>query len=127
METLNLFGLGAYWAFGLAYYAVWVVSLWTVFQKADQPGWAAIIPFYNLYVLLKTAGRHGWWLILYFVPLVNIIVHLIVSIDLAKSFDRGTLYGFGLWLLPIVFLPILGFGSARYVGPGGYHHRLITV
>ena len=94
-----------------------IAALWHVFVKGGRPGWAAIIPFYNYYVLLKVVGRPGWWLILYFIPIVNIVVWLIVAIDLAKSFAKGTGYGVGVFFLAFVFVPILGFGSARYVGP----------
>jgi len=94
-----------------------IAALWHVFVKGGRPGWAAIIPFYNYYVLLKVVGRPGWWLILYFIPIVNIVVWLIVAIDLAKSFGKGTGYGVGVFFLAFVFVPILGFGSARYVGP----------
>lgn len=99
--------------------AVFVIAaMWKVFAKAGQPGWAAIVPFYNVYVMLKVAGRPGWWLVLYFIPLVNIIISVIVSIDLAKSFGKGGAFGFfGLWLFSIVGYAMLGFGSARYRGP----------
>lgn len=90
-----------------------------VFTKARQPGWAAIIPFYNYWVMLKVAGRPGWWLILLFIPLVNIVIGIIVVSDLAKSFGKGVGFTVGLILLSFVFFPILGFGSAQYRGPRG--------
>jgi hypothetical protein len=99
--------------------AAYVIGTWTVFSKANQPGWAAIIPFYNVWVLLKVAGRPGWWLILYPIPLVNLVIHIIVSLDLAKSFSKTTGFAIGLIILPFIFLPILGLGSATYAGPGG--------
>jgi hypothetical protein len=94
-----------------------IAALWHVFVKGGRPGWAAIIPFYNYYVLLKVVGRPGWWLILYFIPFVNIVVWLIVAIDLAKSFGKGTGYGVAVFFLAFIFIPILGFGSASYTGP----------
>ena len=94
-----------------------IAALWLVFTKARRPGWAAIIPFYNYYTLLKVVGRPGWWLILYFIPLVNIVVWIIVSIDLAKSFARGIPFGVGLIFLAFIFIPILGYGPAQYVEP----------
>jgi hypothetical protein len=99
--------------------AAYVIGTWTVFSKANQPGWAAIIPFYNVWVLLKVVGRPGWWLILYLIPLVNLVIHIIVSVDLAKSFSKTTGFAIGLIILPFIFLPILGLGSATYAGPGG--------
>ena len=94
-----------------------IVAMWKVFTKAGHPGWAAIIPIYNMYVWCKIVGRPGWWVILMLIPLVNIIVGIIVCIDMAKSFGKGAGFGIGLALLGIIFLPILGFGSAQYQGP----------
>jgi hypothetical protein len=96
---------------------LFVAGLWKVFTKAGQPGWAAIIPIVNMYFMCKVAGRPGWWLILMFIPIVGFIITAIVSIDIAKSFGRGTGFGVGLWLLGVIFYPILGFGSAEYQGP----------
>ena len=95
----------------------YIVALWRVFAKAGVPGWGAIIPIYNIYLWCKIAGRPGWWVLLFFVPVVNVIVHLIVSLDVAKSFARSGAFGVGLWLLAFIFVPILGYGSSRYVGP----------
>lgn len=108
-------GIGIGDFFALAIIVLEVAALWQVFRKADRPGWAAIIPFYNIYVLLKVVGRPGWWLILYFIPIVWFIVWIIVAYDLAKSFGKGVGFTVGLVLLPFVFIPILGFGPARYV------------
>jgi uncharacterized protein DUF5684 len=94
-----------------------IVAMWKVFTKAGRPGWAAIIPIYNIYVWCKIVGRPGWWVILMLIPLVNIIVGIVVCIDMAKSFGKGAGFGIGIALLGIIFLPILGFGSAQYQGP----------
>jgi len=93
-----------------------IAALWKVFVKAGQPGWGAIIPIYNMYLLLKIAGRPGWWLILMFIPFVNIVVVIIIPLDVAKKFGKGTGFGLGLLFLGFIFYPILGFGSAQYVG-----------
>jgi len=106
--------------FGLIYLGVIVLliaGMWKVFTKASQPGWAAIIPIYNLVVLLNIVGRPIWWIILFFVPLVNFIAAIMIGIDLAKSFGKDTLYGLGLAFLSPIFIPMLGFGSAQYTGP----------
>lgn len=96
-----------------------VAGFWKTFEKAGHPGWAAIIPIYNLYILMLVAGRPGWWLILYFIPFVNIIIPILIGIDVAKAFGKDTLYGILLlWLfMPIGFL-LLGFGDATYAGTG---------
>ena len=95
-----------------------IAGYWKTFEKAGKPGWASLIPFYNIYVMLEIVGRPGWWLILFFIPFVNFVVLILISIDMAKSFGKGD--GFGilmLWLLmPIGYL-MLGFGDAEYQGP----------
>jgi hypothetical protein len=93
---------------------VMIASCWKVFTKAGQPGWASIIPFYNMYVMLTIVGKPGWWLLLFFIPIVNLVIGIIVSIELAKRFGKGGGFAVGLILLPIVFLPILAFGSSTY-------------
>jgi hypothetical protein len=104
------------WVIYLAIYALSVAGMWMTFEKAGHPGWAAIIPFYNIYILLKIAEKPGWWLVLFFIPLVNIVVSIIMSIEVAKRFSKGTGFGVGLALLPLIFYLILGFGSAQYRG-----------
>lgn len=94
-----------------------IVALWKIFTKAKQPGWAAIVPIYNAYILLKIANRPGWWLILYFIPFVNFIVWIIVSNDVAKAFGKGTGTTILLVLLPFIGYPMLGFGDAKYTAP----------
>jgi hypothetical protein len=97
-----------------------IASLWKLFTKAGKPGWAVIIPIYNLIVLLQIVGRPVWWILLiFFVPVVNFIIWIIVLNELSKSFGKGIGYTIGLFFLPIIFFPILGFGSDKYVGPGG--------
>jgi len=103
----------------VAYLAVIVLviaGLWKVFTKAGKPGWAAIIPIYNAIVLLQVAGKPIWWIILYFIPFVNVVVAIMVIVALSRNFGRGVGTTLGLIFLPMVFLPILGFGDAQYVG-----------
>ena len=103
--------------FGLLVALLLIVAMWKVFTKAGQPGWASIIPIYNLYIWCKIVGRPWWWILLMLVPFVNFIICIILCIDLAKSFGKGVGFGIGLALLGIIFFPILGFGSAQYQGP----------
>ena len=103
----------------ICYFAVIILliaAMWKVFSKAGQPGWAAIIPIYNIYVICKVAGRPGWWLLLMLIPFVNFIILIILSIDIAKSFGKGAGFGLGMAFLGFIFWPILGFGSAQYQG-----------
>lgn len=108
--------------FGLFYVIVLVISIvamWKVYTKAGRPGWASLIPFYNIYVLLQIVGRPGWWLLLMFVPLVNIVIVAILSVDLAKSFGQSTTFGVvALFLFSLVGYLILAFSNdMKYVGP----------
>lgn len=100
----------------LAIVVVVVVGVWKVFEKAGKPGWAAIIPIYNLIVLLEIAGKPLWWIVLFLIPLVNLVAAILVGIAVAKCFGKGTGFGVGLALLGCIFFPILGFGDAKYQG-----------
>ena len=102
--------------FILAFVAVILVAMWKVFTKAGQPGWGCLIPIYNMYLMIKIAGKPGWWLLLLFLPLVNFVINIIVLVEIAKRFGKGGGFAVGLILLPIVFFPILAFGSAQYAG-----------
>ena len=108
-----IFGLLIY----LAILLVIIIGSWKTYEKAGQPGWAVIVPFYNLYVLCNIVGRPGWWLILLILPYVNFIFFIIVMLDLAKSFGKGVGFAVGLILLNPIFTCILGFGEAEYEGP----------
>jgi Family of unknown function (DUF5684) len=116
-----------FWIFLLAFTILMIAACWKIYTKAGQPGWAAIIPIYNLYIWCKIVGRPAWWIILMFIPFVNFIIGIILCIDLAKSFGKGVGFGIGLLLLGIIFFPILGFGSAQYQGPaaGGLAPRTV--
>jgi hypothetical protein len=103
----------------LAIAVIGIIAGWKIFTKAGQPGWAVLIPIYNAIVLMRVIGRPWWWIFGFIVPILNIVVGIVVSLDLAKSFGRGTGFGIGLWLLPFIFGLILGFGSDTYRGPRG--------
>lgn len=104
----------------IVYIAVFIIlfgALWKIFTKAGKPGWACIVPFYNIIVLLEIIGRPTWWIVLMLIPFVNIIFGFITTFDLAKSYGKGAGFGLGLIFLSPIFYPILGFGSAQYQGP----------
>ena len=89
-----------------------IAGVWKVFVKAGQPGWGALIPIFNIYLLIKIAGKPDWWLILMLIPLVNVVVSIIVSVNIAKNFGKETGFALGLIFLGFIFYPILGFGDA---------------
>jgi hypothetical protein len=93
-----------------------IAGLWKTLEKAGEPGWGAIVPIYNIYLMCKIAGRPGWWVILFLIPCVGIIIAIMVCLDIAKNFGKGSGFGIGLALLGFIFFPILGFGDARYLG-----------
>ena len=98
----------------LAFVVGIIAGFWKTFEKAGKPGWGAIIPLYNIILLLEIAGKPIWWIILFFIPLVNLIVAILVSIEVAKKFGKDVGFGLGLAFLGFIFYPILGFGSAQY-------------
>jgi len=114
----NLLGGGISVVMAMLVMAVMIASMWKVFVKAGQPGWAAVVPVYNFVVLLKIVGKPLWWIALFFVPLANFVVMILVAIELAKNFGKSTGFGIGLAFLGFIFYPILGFGGAQYLGPG---------
>ncbi len=101
----------------LAFAVLAIAGLWKTFSKAGKPGWGALIPIYNVILMLQIAGRPIWWIILWLIPIVNIVITFIVFFDIAKNFGKGAGFGVGLVFLGFIFFPILGFGDAEYVGP----------
>ncbi len=114
--------IGAMGCFFLVIYLAVIVFViagwWKMFVKAGQPGWAAIVPFYNVYILCKIGGKPGWWFILFFIPFVNVIVSILLIIAIAQNFGKGAGFMLGLFFLPFIFYPLLGFGDAHYQPTG---------
>ncbi len=96
-----------------------IAAMWKVFVKAGQPGWAAIIPIYNIYIMTKITGKPGYWTVLCLIPFLNIIFLIWLYNMISKSFGKDEGFTVGLVLLGLVFWPILGFGAAKYLGPFG--------
>jgi len=91
-----------------------IASLWKVYTKAGKPGWAAIIPIYNLVVLLQIVRKPLWWIVMFLIPIVNFIFLILLYIELAKAFGKSGGFAAGLIFLGVIFFPILGFGSPVY-------------
>lgn len=117
-SSYNGGGLGV---FGTLVYIVVIVfylyCMWRIFAKAGKPGWAAIIPIYNVLVELEIVGRPWYWLLLMFIPVVDIVLAIIVLFRMAKVFGHSVGFGFGLLFLSFIFLPILAFDQSTYLGP----------
>lgn len=107
---------------GIIYLAVLVLmvaSMWKIYVKANEPGWAAIIPIYNIVVLLKIVGKPIWWIVLFIIPLVSLVAAVLIYVSFAKSFGKSTGFAIGMLLLPFIFIPMLAFSDATYQGPAG--------
>jgi len=93
-----------------------IICLWKIFAKAGKPGWASLVPIYNLVVMLEIVKKPVWWILLLLIPGVNIIILIIIYIELAKAFGQGTGFGIGILFLGIIFIPLLAFGKQyKYV------------
>lgn len=101
----------------LLFIALMIASIWITYSKAGKPGWAAIIPIYNILVWLEIIGKPWWWLLLCLIPLVNIVIIIIMINRLSKVFGHGVGFTLGLIFLGFIFFPILAFGDSKYIGP----------
>lgn len=91
-----------------------IAGLWKLFGKAGEYGWACLIPFYNLWVLNRIGGKEWYWFIGYFIPVVNLVLMVLLSLAIARRFGQPVIFGIALFFLPFLFYPILGFGSSRF-------------
>lgn len=93
-----------------------LVCMWIVFRKAGNPGWAAIVPFYNLYVLFDITWGSGMRFLLLLIPIYNIILGIQTQVRLARAFGKSGGFAAGLVFLPYIFIPLLAFGKETYQG-----------
>ncbi len=98
----------------LAVFVLLIAGMWKTFEKAGKPGWAAIIPIYNIIVLLEIVKKPTWWIVLFLVPLFNIYIAILVYHRLSLSFGKTGGFTAGLIFLSFIFFPLLGFGDAQY-------------
>lgn len=104
----------------LAISVLLIVAMWMIFKKAGKPGWASIVPFYNIYVMYEITWGSGWRFLMLLIPFYNIVLAIQTQIKLAKAFGKSGGFAVGLIFLPYVFNPILGFDGSTYLGvPGG--------
>lgn len=123
MQDYNSAGVGSlgtiFFIFLACVALIPIITFWRIFTKAGKPGWASLIPIYNLIVWLEIIGKPLWWIVLLFLPCLNIIFFIWATNLLSKSFGKGEGFTIGLLFLPVIFYPVLGFGSSRYLGPAG--------
>ena len=95
------------------------VSQWIIFQKAGKRGWHCLVPVYGTLVLLQIIGKPWWWILLFLIPFANIVFSIWMLNLLSKSYGKNEGFTVGIILLSFIFLPILAFGNAKYLGPAG--------
>ncbi len=107
----------------LAINVLLIVAMWMIFKKAGKPGWAAIVPFYNIYTMYEITWGSGWRFLMLLIPFYNIVLAIQTQIKLAKAFGKSGGFAVGLIFLPYVFNPILGFDGSTYLGVPGSGRR----
>lgn len=123
-SSLDMSALGSvitqYFGFMTVIYVLLIIAMWKIFTKAGKPGWASIVPIYNVIVMFQIIGLNPWLLLLYLIPVVNFVVAIVFSImqasRLSKAFGKGTGFALGLFFLNPIFLLMLGFGDSKYIG-----------
>ncbi len=95
-----------------------IAAQWKIYTKANQPGWACIVPIYNLYILTKIVKKPGYWVLFMLIPLVNIVFLIWTTNLLSKAFGKDEGFTVGLIFLGFIFYPILAFGDAQYILDG---------
>jgi hypothetical protein len=116
--TMNGVGVFAVLILLLIYFgiiALMIISMWKIFTKAGKEGWASIVPFYNLYVMVEISKKPTWWFGMMFVPFANFVFMIMIMNGISKSFGKSEGFTVGMIFLPYVFYPILAFGDAQYV------------
>ncbi|RWY49156.1 DUF5684 domain-containing protein [Mucilaginibacter gilvus] len=126
METYDAQQTGVFFAFFAAMFipimivsVIILIAYWKIFEKAGKPGWAAIVPIYNIIVLLEIVGKPLWWILLLIFPCTSFFIGIWLINLLSKSFGQSEGFTLGLIFLPFVFFPLLGFGNYQYIGPAG--------
>jgi hypothetical protein len=112
-SLLKIYGMMMFWS-GLASLFLLICNCF-IYNKAGQPWWAAIVPVYNILVYLRIIGKPWWWiLILIFVPVANVVFAIMMIHGLSVRFGHGGGFTVGLLFIPLIFYPILAFGSSEY-------------
>ncbi len=119
LSTILSSMFGAYFWITVILLILLIVSFWKIFIKANKPGWASIIPVYNVLVELEIIERPVWWIILLFVPIVNAVVGIIIALDLASRFGKSAAWAiFLLIIFPYIGYPIMAFDQTKYQAKG---------
>ncbi|MDC0230600.1 S26 family signal peptidase [Aureispira] len=108
----------------LCFYWLPFAGMYKFFEKANQPGWASLVPFYNTYVLTKIIGSPKWWLGLMLLPLFHFFILAGMLIEMNKSFGRYTfLDNFLAIVFPYIYFGYLGTKDLSYLQQSWKIHR----
>ena len=111
-DTTNLVALGGGALFAFAIVIVMIMGLWKSFVTAGKPGWASIVPIYNVIVMLEIAGLPLWMIVGLFIPFVNFFVNVYICYNVSKRFGGGI--GMTILMMCGIGWLIIGFGNAKY-------------
>jgi hypothetical protein len=103
-----------YLAFYLASGFIIIVSMWRIFEKADLPGWAAFVPFYNLVTMYRLVGRSPRQSALLLVPILNVYLYIRLMNELARAFGGDHFFTVSLLVSPFIAFPMIAFSRAAY-------------
>ena len=98
--------------FYLVIAALMLVSMWKIFVKCGKPGWACLIPIYNIIVMLEIAEKPLWYIVLFCIPIANIYALWVCYDGMAKKLGKSTGFTVGMLFLPVIFFPILAFSKS---------------
>ncbi len=93
-----------------------LTGAWYMFEKAGKPGWASIVPFYNIIVMLQIAQKPMWWIAMFIIPFANFVFMIMMFDAIAKKFGKDTGFTVGLVFLNQIFIAVLGYGDAVFEG-----------
>jgi signal peptidase I len=76
---------------------------WKLYVKAGRKAWEAAIPIYNAIVLMQIINRPKWWVILLFIPIINLLMFPVLWVETIRSFGRNSLLETWLVILTLGF------------------------
>ncbi len=128
-STTGIFGAIAgmmtfIWIIAMVISIVQIVAMWKIFTKAGKPGWASLVPIYNIYIMCEIAQQPWWYIILLIIPLANIYAMFLIYGGVAKKFGKSKEFAIGMILFPYIFFPILAFGkNSIYLNDESYNNE----
>jgi len=110
--------------FFLAVQLIHFAGTWKLYQKAGKQPWQALIPVYNAIVLMDIIRRPKWWVILLFIPIINLMMFPVIWVETLRSFGRNSakdtalgLVSFGLYIYAANYDPTTVYEKDRSLVP----------